>query len=453
MKNKLAIYLSVLAMAIVITSCANGDDEGEYPYAYVKSFGVENITSSYPSFTDDGKDTLVVKTISGDAFPFTINQASGEIYNNDSLPYATDLSKVVVNMDIDGIAAIYVDESASYEYFSIADSLDFTSPRKLRITSLSGNYSKYYTVSVNAHKVNPDLMEWKKAAAPSEIIPEKAVEFNGDMLVFGKTDDGRSVVVSTPVYGDVSWSETEITALPQNTDFSTVHVFDGLLYVVADGDLYASSDAMEWYPVLQGNALLAIVGASDADGLLWVASADNIYCSADGKAFETIGELPVGFPLYGISTVSYPLVHNDEIICNMLVGYVTAEKNGTPKVWCKLSNYESWVEYDNDENPYPCPALAGLTVLRYANSLYALGGKGEAGGVKVDAFASFYVSNDNGIVWKASEDYYQRLPMDLQGDDSPFVATVDSGNYMWIITSGKKATVWRGILNYLSFKE
>ena len=80
MKSKLAIYLSVLAMVFAFSSCANDDgDEASSPYAYIKSFSIGDVKSSYPAFTATGKDTVIVKTISGSSYPFVINQASGEI--------------------------------------------------------------------------------------------------------------------------------------------------------------------------------------------------------------------------------------------------------------------------------------------------------------------------------------------------------------------------------------
>ena len=91
-------------------------------------------------------------------------------------------------------------------------------------------------------------------------------------------------------------------------------------------------------------------------------------------------------------------------------------------------------------------------MLRYDDFLYAFGGEGVAQGEDVGAFTSFYISRDNGITWKTPEGFYQRVPADLQGDNAPFAATVDSGNVMWIVRGGKKPLVCKGIINRLGFK-
>lgn len=454
MKNKLAIYFSLLMMMLVVSSCFKDDDGTSNPYAYIKSFGIGDITSSYYDVTAAGKDTMVVVTISGSAYPFTIDQASGNIYNNDSLPYATNVTKVTMKMTVEGVATMYVPESNSYEYFTTEDSLDFTNPRLFRITSLDGTYSKDYTISVNAHQVQPDSMAWNKVSAVSGLVPEKAIEFNNRMYVFGNSAGNVPAFVSTALGADVAWSDMEnVSGFSSDVDFSTLHLFNDTLYVLSNGDLYASADAVAWQPVLQGNELIAIVGASDIDGYLWLANDEKIYRSVDGASIEEIGSLPAGFPLYGVSTVSYALSHNDDIIRYMLVGYSDKEQNGAPKVWSKLSTEKGWVEYVNTNNTYSCPALENLSVLRYDNNLYAFGGAGKAEGDEVAAFNSFYISRDNGIVWKAPLGFYQRLPKELKGEDVLFVATVDSDNYMWIITPDESFGAWRGIINRLGFKK
>lgn len=454
MKNKLAIYFSVLAMMFVASSCFNDvSDVAEYPYAYIKTFSVGDITSSYPDFTATGNDTTVVRTISGSAYPFTINHLSGEVYNADSLPYATDITKIVVKMSIEGRASMYDENTGVFDYFTSEDSLDFTLPRRVRITSQDGTFSKDYTVSVNAHKVNPEMMVWSEIARPVGVTPEKAIEYNGNMLLFGKSFDGNPAVVSTPVASNVVWSACQAVTLPFDVDFSTMHLFNDILYVLAGGDLYASTDMVNWQAVSQGNNLVAIIGASDTDGFMWAANSENLFRTADGITFETVSALPQNFPLYGVSTSSYALSHHAGIVRYMLVGYVTPEKAGSPKVWSKLSNENAWVEYANAGNPYPCPALDGLTVVHYDKFLYAFGGKGNVGGSEVEPFSSFYISKDNGIVWKAPEDYYQLMPAALKSCASAFVAVADSKNFVWIVTADENVGAWRGIINRLGFKE
>ena len=186
---------------------------------------------------------------------------------------------------------------------------------------------------------------------------------------------------------------------------------------------------------------------------MWVATDAELLTTTDGSNYESAGVLPEAFPLYGVSIASYTLNHNSTIVRYMLVGYADEAMDDAPVVWSRLSTEKRWTKYDNANSTFSCPALKGLSVLRYDDFLYAIGGAGVAQGESVKAFSALYISRDNGITWKAPDDFYQRIPAELQGCDMPFVATVDSNNMMWIICAGEEPVVWRGIINRLGFKD
>ena len=453
MKKSLAICLSMLAL--VLTSCFDDVDDTELsPYAVLKSFGIDNITSKYPVFASDGADSIQTKTINGSSYLFSINQVTGEVYNTDSLPFATKVDKVVVKMQLSGYAQIYVDSTGTFEYFLSTDSLDFTTPRKFRITSGDSEYHKDYTVSVNVHQVDPDRMVWSVSEpSDSASTPLRALEFKEKMCLFAEKE-GQLMLVSSPLSGEPLWSEAvKVDGLPDNACVATAQQFGGALYLAAADGVYTSDDAKNWSRCYAVDGALAIVGASD-DDKMWVATADSLLSTADGISYVNEGALPDGFPLYGVSIASYKLNHNSGIVRYMLVGYADEAMEGKASVWSKLSTEKNvWTKYENENNAFSCPSLKGLTVMRYDNSLYAIGGAGVAQSESVGAFSSFYISCDNGITWKAPEDYYRRLPARLKGVEAPFVATVDSGNVMWIVCAGDKPVVCKGIINRLGFKQ
>ena len=454
MKKSLAIFLSMLAL--VLTSCFNDiDNTASSPYAMLKSFSIGNITSKYPAYTSEGFDTTVTKTIQGSSYPFSINQVTCEVYNTDSLPFATKVDKVTFSMGLLGYAKIYVDSLDLFDAFLSTDSIDFTSPRKVRITSADGEYYRDYTIRVNVHQVNPDSMAWNRYEAHDieGVTPLRSLEHDGSMCLFGEKD-GQSLLAKTALQGAPLWQQTAIAGLPDNADLATVQPFRGALYVVAADGIYTSTNGSEWSLAYGASGMLSIVGTSDNDGDgMWVATADELFVTYDGVNYESAGALPAGFPVYGVSISSYAMNHNKGITRYMLVGYTTEAMDGDAVVWSKLSTEENWTKYENENNPFPCPSLKGLTVVRYDDFLYAFGGAGTAQGQEVDAFSEFYISRDNGITWKAPAGFYQRMPADLQGCDVPFAATVDSNNMIWIVGAGEDPFVFKGIINRLGFKK
>lgn len=450
MKKSLAICLSMLML--VATSCMrDSDDVAMSPYAILRSFSIGDLKSQYPTFTAEGVDTFETRTIVGKSLPFSIDQAAGLVYNADSLPFATKVSKVVVNMELSGYAQIMNDSTGLFETFLSTDSIDFTTPRRFRITSLDAGHYKDYTISVNVHQVEPDKMVWNEYDPVDDLLPQRAIEYNGEMCLFGEKN-GEPVLASSPLAGVPSWSVVPLEGLPATANLSTIRFFGGALYLVATDGVYTSANAIEWTLCHACNGALAIVGASDADGKMWVATTSELLTTTDGVNYESAGALPEGFPVYGVSASSHVMKHHSGIVRYMLVGYTDEAMAGDAVVWSRLSTENVWSRYDNEGNPYPCPSLKGLAVLEYDDFLYAFGGAGVAEGKAVDAFSSFYISRDNGITWKAPAGFYQRMPAGLQGNDAQFAATVDSNNMLWIVCAGEKAAVWRGIINRLGFK-
>ena len=453
MKKKFSTHFVLLLSVFAVVSCGMGEEEAAplSPYAYIKSFSIGGIRCSYHSFTSEGKDTTIVKTMDFSTVGFTIDQHAGRIYNNDSLLFGTDVSKVAIGMSVEGVPAIYVDSTETYVSAYSSDSIDFTVPRKMRVYSSDAQYFKDYTVSVNVHQVDPEMMVWTKYPAVENVLPVRALEHDGEMFLFGRTGDGTPVVAVTAEGDAAVWNVVEIKDIPAEA-LATVTLFDGKFYVVSAGNVYSSADAKSWDVVAAGTDAVAIVGASEEDGRLWIAGEQGILCSSDGISFTVSEPLPKGFPLYGISVASYPLSHNPGIIRYMVVGYASESADGSATVWSRLSSEDKWVCYDNEDNAFSCPDLNGLSVVRYNGYLYALGGAGVIDGNEIDAFSSFYVSKDNGIVWKENSSYYQRLPEELAGNNAPFAVTVDSKNYMWIINAGEDGGVWKGIINRLGFE-
>ena len=85
-------------------------------------------------------------------------------------------------------------------------------------------------------------------------------------------------------------------------------------------------------------------------------------------------------------------------------------------------------------------------LLRYGDVLLAVGRK-SLDAVSHEAFDDMYVSQDNGITWKADGTY--TLPEELAGQDVVSSAAVDGASYLWIVAG---AQVWRGRLNELGFE-
>lgn len=452
MKKSIAIYLAFFSLLFAGVSCS-GDDEGitveGTPYALLSSFAIDNILSPFHDVTVEGKDTIVEKLVSGEEFKFVVDQKAKEVYNIDSLTYGTRVDKVSTRLSYTGVPYCYDAELGDYVYYFSEDSLDFTSPVRVRITSTDGTYNNYYTIKLNVHQVDPDLLVWESFPvdeAVSALTPCRLVERDGVLYLFGQDADGDTFVAVTTAQNAAAWALHPVpmaSAVP-----ASVQLFNGAFYMLAGGVLYTSPDAVEWSVAADGAGLVSLFAVADDGAKMWAANAENLLYTTDGVSFAVAEALPADFPLYGCSSASYPLITNNKISRTMLIGYADATMSGAPVVWSKLSNEDNWCAYEPSKKEYACPPLAGLQVLRYDGALFALGGAGVVNDKAVEPFASLFVSKDNGIAWRACKEYALKLPAELKGSTEPFAAAVTADDYMWIITP---AAAWRGRINRLGF--
>ena len=155
--NKLPLYFIVTILAAMFSAGCNSDTDGidiagDFGNCTVTSFSLQ-------------KDDSVLAYL--DSVFFSIDVVNAEIFNADSLPKGTDVSKLLVNVSTSSARSCeltyripgtlrdttvnYVDEPN--------DSINFADgPVKMVVTSYDGQTKMTYNVRVNVHEVNPCLI-------------------------------------------------------------------------------------------------------------------------------------------------------------------------------------------------------------------------------------------------------------------------------------------------------
>ena len=441
-------------VSLLFVSCFGSDDSFDIepePYAVLRSLSISDISTKITVKTEDGRDSTYAKITPGVIYQFNIDQERGLVYNTDSLPVGTDITRVVTKINCDGIAYIYADSIENFRLFSNSDSIDYTKPARVMIISTYNSYSREYTITLNVHTVDPDKLNWVKGvAAPVGNATElRLFEKEGSLALFSKSADGE-VSVSTASLPEASeWVSAIVENFPANANFNSMTLFGGTYYVVADGKLYASADALSWNDISAGNEFATLFGASEEDNVMWAVVNDSLARTADAASGFTLVE-PVHpeFPQYGLSSVVTPLRTNMNINRFLLVGRSSEAVYSQPAVWSKLTAERSWSYYrPSSYNEKLCPALESLVVLPYDGLLYAFGGKGVAGGQEVKPLSAIYVSRDNGLTWSSKLVNAPELPAEISELDVPFAAIVDSDENIRLILGGENGAMWRGRMN------
>lgn len=450
MKKILGILGSFIAVTFLFTSCLDDDDEVIYSSnASILSFSINDIDTEVPSKTSSGEDTTIVVTVDGGLYTFSIDHRTGLIYNTDSLPLGTDITKVSVNLTTDGYYILYGDEGEAY---SSSDSLDFTSPVKFTVFAYDGMSTKSYYARINVHRSYSDSLVWSKIPECEfpgmSINYQKALTLNDRVYVFAQ--NGRNISITyTDVKDGVDWTPlTPAQGIDKVANCSTVVVFSNKFYILAGETLYRSADGIQWEPFAEEHSFDRIVAATD----------EYLYVMRDGQIFsgtevaddwEYIQTVDVDdFPLFPVF-MNTPLATNPAIQRTVLVGIPEESTDSCAVVWSKLDIEKEWTYYNRTvDNLNGCPVLDNLAVLAYDGGFYAFGGRSRYHTETIEAFENIFVSRDNGITWWKTDNGLG-LPEELLGYNGKFSYVVDKYNFIWLMCSGSNS-VYKGRINRLA---
>lgn len=364
---------------------------------------------------DDVMDNL-------DSVFFTIDLDKAEIYNADSLPKGTDVTKLLVSITYPAAS------SASFEVvggkvmkdttflYNSEDSIDFSGDVKFTLVSQDLRAKRTYSIKVNVHEVEPDSLYWGKVARrdiPSislNPIAQKTVQM-GDVFYCIVKQTKSYVISSTTDVARNRWEKTEIT-LPFTPDLNTFSATDDALYILDENKaLYTSVDGKEWTAC--GTTVYSIIGSYE-DRLLTVVKDGDVYKHSEYPLPQGYVQVEVdkNFPVSGVSQMVS--IVSDWAVSEqrLLLGGVTSLGSYTGATWG--FDGMSWGLLSRNALPgiknttlvsYYYTSLSNNNLTSYCYpTLLAMGGTMEDGYTLNDRV---YMSTDNGLTWKVANSTLQ----------------------------------------------
>lgn len=445
-KSITALLLSVL-MTMVLSSCLNSDDEET---TATDDCAISNMTlgTLYRTLTirrSDGRDTTYTTTIYGGHYAMLVDQLNHRIYNPDSLPHGTDVTRVLFSSISSDGAIAYRTEWGTDTLYSSGDTLDFTSPRYFMCYSYTGNAKQTYEVHVNVHQVNPEKFSWTnvaESAAMKDASAQKLLVLNGrlyDFCVVG----GVACVFTSETSDGVNWTRHDLTGLGSFNP-NGVQLFNSKFYLVAPSGLLSSANGAEWSAVETGMVPDRLIASTDV--MLFGEKNDTLYRSSDGSTWtvEGLDGDAAHFPADEYSSAWLPMNFNANFEY-VLWGGIGSDGHGA--LWKRTldrtgDNEDVWSYYPaSDEVAYPFPELKSTVVVSYDEKTIAMG-------CLNDTVSLMYVSQDAGRSWEPSSTAYTH-PYALSA--TSLGCAVDNDHYVWLVCGGTGA-VLRGRLNRLGFK-
>lgn len=214
-------------------------------------------------------DTKVMSRL--DSVFFSIDLEHGVIFNADSLPVGTKVTRLVPvivfpsNVSSASIRTVGGEKEQTVDYKkNPTDSIDFSGDVYLTLVAEDGKTSATYNLKVNVHKTEPDRMMWDQLAIrnlPSQSGSPKGqrtVEKDKKIYSLIREGDGKlSMAVSDDFLAD-RWQKSEFNP-GFDIDLRSFTASDKGFYALStSGELYESRDAVTW--TATGRRWLSIIG-------------------------------------------------------------------------------------------------------------------------------------------------------------------------------------------------
>ena len=358
------------------------------------------------------------------------------------------------------------DNKDSLAYYSSSDSVDFSKPKEIRV--YNNDYSAYrtYTITVNVHKEGPDSFVWHSLAAQNgdlaALAGMKAVSAGNCVYVFGKSNGGTKIF-KTGLNGGAFGNPLTPNVVLSEEAYKSAIAKNGKLYILNNGTVLKSDDAVNWESVTTDASLLQLIGASSNYLYAYTRAEDpehaedvaGIAVSKDNGASWTpdaMDDKGADFlPTENLSLVVKPVrsvkgAENLLLLGNRKVRE-NEKKDTVATIWTRTfdageatDSYQwNYVEYQAHQAGM-LPYLNTLQVALNDSGYVALAaGDYKVGSATVEK-CKWYVSK-TGLDW--SVDTTVVMPAEF-AVSRPAAFVRDANNYYWVINNGY---VWKGRYN------
>lgn len=442
-----ALVLAVATCGCLTTACNtdNTYDVETSAECIVTGATLGTLPRTMHTLSSTGEDSTYTVNVSGSYYPLYIDQVENRIYNGDSLPVGTDVTRVTFQRFATvGTAAIRSLVSGTDTTFSATDSTDFSRERLVTIYSSDGTARREYRISINVHREEADSFRWARPVATNEFLPwltyMRAAVKDGYLYIFARERE-QKVLLKAPTADPSAMTRTPLSGRDA-PDPSTIVAMGGSFYGLLNGAPARTEDGIMWMPLNTTFRPDALVAAGSRT--LYALSDGQLYASADGISWteEELDE-PDRFPTEQFAWAVIPSRTDPTFEDVLLVG----RRDGEVVVWKRnidLTGGEqfAWNYYPTmADNPYNCPQLTDASLVAYDEGA-VLCGLDADGNV-----APLYMSRDGGRTWKDDD-----VPRPDAAKPVTLAVTTDTDNYIWIVCAGT-GEVWRGRFNRLGWAD
>ena len=481
------IGLLLTALLLVVTACNKDNDD----YTDITIYSTSSSSALVTQFRLQA-NTKVYANL--DSVFFTIDPERKMIYNADSLPKGTNVSRLLTSVSFltsvseASFIATYTEDGKTVtdtiKYTDTStDSINFTGKVILKVVSYDKNLTMDYDVHVNVHQSEPDSILWARSdrrdlpGSGNDNIAQRTVEWKDGYACLVQTGLGYKFSTADSPAGP--WT-TETIAWGFEPDVNSLAADEETLFVLdTDGNLLTSTDGTTW--TATGQNWRTIIGTYD-HRVLGI-TAGETPCHDEYPASEGFTPKPIEaqFPVSDLSqliTIKTDWAINEQAL---MVGGRLADGTLSADSWSYDGH--SWQIVSGARSALP--ALRGAALIAYYTFDLTAGGHAvkKVTWLVMGGFDSTgtpnrvtYRSRDMGITWSKAASGLQ-LPDYIPGfcNAQAFVenATMTAASaaprrvskpsdewecpYIYIFGGISQSgtlfnNIWRGALNRLRYK-
>ena len=398
----------------------------------------DSVTSNTNPHIEDFYFDVHTHIVGLDNVVFTVDTITCEIYNEDSVSFNCDFSKVLPIVDTyESLGSISINDKK----WNFLDSVNLNNP--IKISTVSGNKKRKasYIVTINKHKIEPDSIIWQQSYInESNINSINSFSYNEKVYVFLSNN-----------------SETKIYSSENDNTFTLIHSNSEIYAnfnksIIYNGKCFASS--------IDNKSLFYIDLSNTSAGFAQIELPENaeiidIWGVLNNKLYCT---LQANSPIY----MSFNGTEWTEEACNMLeeltaTGTAKINNNNTlyiisGKLNSELTNNvlatqdgNYWINTVNQTDTLQYEPVENACVVDYYNYFYLIGGTNKEGKIPT----SYYSRND-GYSWETLKSY-QRPTNGFSAKENMSACVLNDYIYIFNCSKNSRLEVWKGRINRADF--
>lgn len=442
--NHLFLTLFFGAVIFFVTSCDKKIVDENLDKTIINGFYFAK-NDSFPSI---GNTVFYVNADT--AFSYQGHSYTGMIKNRDSMLYGTCLDTVspviLVTYSVSHIKMLYTQaEKEQTQVYSDNDTLPFTHPVTLEVTSKDQKHTQRYLVQANVHQIDHELYVWNEKEYPpvsEDVVGEKAFFFKGRIFFFIK--NSSSINLYTRSNAEENWKMETLVGLSSDSDIETMVCTGKEFYLIAENTLYNSTDGVNWTSKSLSGTFSKTLFHIDDDVFALKQEGDKNYIAKStdkGDSWSVMQNSPSALPTDGFSYLSRSMPSGKTQCTIISNNGIFATENG-----------EYWITLPNSASRNS-PQRTFATAFFYDHKLFLFGGleKGEMS-------QKLIFSSDYGMTWNNADKKTDAFSLneDLQSSQKTSIV-VDDVNHDIYILGGQNVNgeflkkVWKGKKNETFF--